>query len=304
LGRGSFGEVLPARWHGVDVVVKRLLRHGQTDEEARLAFRREASLLARVSRHPRVITYLGICATENEWLLVMERAPNGNLQDLLQKQHRLSRVSELDQIIQILVDVSAGLIHLHSSNPPVIHRDIACRNVLLSEDLRGLVSDFGMGRLLLSEADDAKTNTLLGPVRWMAPESFRGTYSTHSDVYMFGMMVWEAFARKPPFHSLPNELVGGAVVRGERPPRLPDNVCPRALAELMERCWVADPLQRPTMKQVHIELERVLGEVRAHSQAAAAAGNIDSFMPGFGSGHDPELVRLIKRLLHPGSREP
>lgn len=272
LGQGSFGVAELASWRGSEVVVKRLHDLSPSVVEE---LRREAQLLARVSRHPHIISFVGVCEEPESLCLVSEYAPNGSVEDALVHRRMFTGAEHFAKVTQIAADVAAALLHMHSEADPVVHRDIAARNVLLDASFRGKLADFGMSRLIKVEekaagraaaADDVpsavaagQTKSNVGPLKWMAPESLRERrYSPASDVYMFGVFLWELFARMEPYADTkaPSLVqVASDVMRGElRPTRLTHDVCPFAVSELMERCWAQEPGDRVSTKELHASL--------------------------------------------------
>jgi serine/threonine protein kinase len=105
--------------------------------------------------------------------MVLRFARNGTVENVLLEQKKFSnwntKLSDLRPIIQMAVDTASALAYIHSETPPVIHRDLACRNLLVDENYRVWLNDFGMSRSLLGQADkpaeDGKTVTALGPVK-------------------------------------------------------------------------------------------------------------------------------------------
>merc|ERR1719201_277434 len=123
----------------------------------------------------------------------------------------------LVQLIKMMRDASAGLVHLHSQ--AVCHRDLAARNLLVDDKLRVYVSDFGLSRALPTGVDAAKhtAGTAL-PIFWMAPESMKyQIYSVESDVYMFSITMWEMLERDMPYRGTPPLQIPSLVWKGERP---------------------------------------------------------------------------------------
>jgi serine/threonine protein kinase len=143
--------------------------------------------------------------------------------------------------------------HLHECK--IVHRDIAARNVLLAgkKDLVAKVSDFGMARNLESVysgvASEQHTAATIGPVKWMAPEQLeRMAYSRASDVFAFGVLLYEIFARSTPWPGLANVNVIAQVITGKRM-ELPKTV-PAAVRKVMKQCWAHEPSERPKMQVV------------------------------------------------------
>ena len=138
-------------------------------------------------RHPHVVQFLGLCFLEGSTLpvLVMERL-DGSLDDLLESTPGLP----LPLKQSLLVDVVRGLLYLHTRNPPVVHRDLSARNVLLTSSLVAKVSDLGNARIVnLQPGQLARTLTRLpGTMAYMPPEAFdqHSQYGPRLDIFSFG----------------------------------------------------------------------------------------------------------------------
>jgi len=91
------------------------------------------------------------------------------------------------------------------------------------------------------------TRSSLGPVKYMAPESIgKKRYNEASDAFAFGVLVWETTHRRLPFPDLDTFEVAMGVVDGSLRLKIDDTLVPRALADLMRRCWIAEPKDRPS----------------------------------------------------------
>jgi serine/threonine protein kinase len=156
--------------------------------------------------------------------------------------------------IELIRGIAAGMSHLHSHN--IIHRDLAARNILLTGNGHPKISDFGMSRIL-QEQQEGKTQSTLGPVRWMAPESIsQRTYSKQSDVWTFGIVVWEIIAQKEP-HLAVNPVDIGRLIRDQNlTPKIPED-CPQKLQEIMTLCWKRDPNERPSIEHICVMLSNL-----------------------------------------------
>jgi len=177
-------------------------------------------------------------------VIVMEYCAGGSLDRILFDSNL--KLSD-EHKIRLVRGIAAGMLHLHEHN--IVHRDLAARNILLTGSGDPKISDFGMSRILQKE-EEGKTKKNLGPIRWMAPESLsQGTYSKKSDVWSFGIVVYEIVARREP-HTEVNPLEVGLLIRDQHlTPKIPIN-CPPILRTLMQLCWQADPNQRPSFTEI------------------------------------------------------
>jgi len=240
LGTGSYGKVHLGRWNNAPVALKFCKK-----KEKIYDFLKEAQLLINLPPHPNVVQVYGMSIDGVEPVLVMEYCAGGSLENLLcsSGQH-LTEQEKLD----LVKGIARGVLHLHNNN--IVHRDLAARNILLSETRIPKISDFGMSRILAREDEEGHTNTEFGPIRWMAPESIANkVYSQKSDVWSFGIVVWEIVAESLPYQD--EDLVDVLVqIRDKaRTPKIPEE-CPPLLRELMELCWKRQPEERPTLKEI------------------------------------------------------
>lgn len=143
-----------------------------------------------------------------------------------------------------------------ASDLQIIHRDLAARNILVGDQFCMKIADFGMTRSI--EQYYRKTSAGRLPVKWLAPESlFDKKYTTKSDVWAFGVLLWEIFSfGGTPYPSVPVEHLYQLLRRGHRneQPELAD----RNVYKIMTRCWQEEPVQRPSFGDLVVELNRVL----------------------------------------------
>jgi len=158
--------------------------------------------------------------------------------------------------------VADAMCYLHEVDPPVIHADIRGANILVGDDLRCYLADFG----LASISDSFSSTTAMsvhtrGSTRWMAPEVLMSTidHDNHEhasaercprDVYAFGCTILEIYTGEPPFSQYSHDIrVATAVMAGQRPSR-PEGVFSDESWSLMESCWAHDPAQRPLARDI------------------------------------------------------
>jgi len=177
-------------------------------------------------------------------------------------------VNSLRVLTKIISDAASAMVHCHEKN--VIHGDIASRNFLVSRELNAFICDFGM-----SQEIPAGQTTVKGdleeqvPVKWTSPEVLSDRiYSFKSDVYAFGMFLFEVVSLGEPWNGehLSNRVIGDCIVDPQSPrhrPQIP-GYCPKQLANLMRACWSDDVNKRPTAK----DISKVLDEFQRNCSDA------------------------------------
>lgn len=249
IGTGAFGTVYRGKWRGASVAVKLVNLPRVVDKAMQEDFHREARLMQKLGNHPNVMQLIGVVAEPGYYAIVMPYCRLGSLHSALFK--RKEKFSK-KVLIRMARDAAAGILSLHCEK--VIHRDIAARNILLAENYKVLVTDFGLSRI--KKEAEAHTKSNLGPVRYMAPEAItRREYSEASDAFSFGVLLWEMVTRKEPWEG--ETVIEVAVKVGKEGKRLkiPDK-CDPCMKELMEECWQENPADRPDFQRIHKKLRK------------------------------------------------
>ncbi|CAM9992093.1 unnamed protein product [Scytosiphon promiscuus] len=262
LGKGGFGEVYLADYNGHNAAAKVLtFAHGsgaleenqeQRGRSQRRAFLRELETMIRLRSPNTVNVYGAVMSFPDRMVLVMELLVGGDLLTLLRKSTEL--LPE-EQSRRIVGDICTGMSFLHSKN--TIHGDLKSANVLLDGDGRAKIADFGTSRWSqhsnstgLATYTTRPSQNIQMTIAWSAPEVLDSGGSTYeSDVYSFGIVVWEVFSRERPWGnktSLTEILT--AVLKGSRPPFRED--APADIVEIAEACWSAEPKERTSFRAI------------------------------------------------------
>jgi len=199
-------------------------------------------------------------------MMVMVMVPAGSMEHVLIKLQQLPVNLSVDKkttlknictILQMAVDASAGILHMHSKG--VIHCDIASRNFLVDDQHRVVVCDLGMSRILPPGQTTTKGELVEAiPVAWSAPETLiRSEYSEKTDVYSFGVFLSELFMRDYPYPAVYDgkmdlELIAAEVLKQKRPV-LPWHT-PKEMSALIGQCLVEEPQQRPAFEYINQQL--------------------------------------------------
>ncbi|XP_057710805.1 non-receptor tyrosine-protein kinase TNK1 isoform X8 [Corythoichthys intestinalis] len=271
LGSGSFGVVKKGEWHTptgrvLPVAVKSLRSSMSRQAETLTDFLQEVTSMQSLD-HPHIIRLYGVVLT-HPLKMVTELAQFGSLYDTLR-----SRQFEypLTRLWLFAGQIAAGMDYLETRR--FIHRDLAARNVLLASRETVKLADFGLMRGLSRDADHYVMSAHRRiPFAWCAPESLRvGSFSHSSDVWMFGVTLWEMFTYcEEPWLGLSGRQILWRVEReGERLEKPPDS--PREMYAIMRKCWACNPSDRPNFAQLATMVtEAKPAEVRAAREFAEA----------------------------------
>ncbi|KAL5574779.1 hypothetical protein UlMin_016478 [Ulmus minor] len=211
-------------------------------------FKSEVAFLSRLF-HPNIVQFIAACKKPPVYCIITEYMSQGTLRMYLNKKEPYSLSTET--ILRLALDISRGMEYLHSQG--VIHRDLKSNNLLLNDEMRVKVADFGTSCL---ETQCRETKGNMGTYRWMAPEMIKEKpYTRKVDVYSFGIVLWELTTALLPFQGMtPVQAAFAVAEKNERPP-LPAS-CQPALAHLIKRCWAANPSKRPDFSDIVSVLEK------------------------------------------------
>ncbi|XP_033146763.1 serine/threonine-protein kinase EDR1 isoform X2 [Brassica rapa] len=230
IGKGSCGTVYHGLWFGSDVAVKMFSKQ-EYSEEVMQSFRQAVSLMKRL-RHPNVLLFMGAVTSPQRLCIVSEFLPRGSLFRLLQR-----GTSQLDwrRRIRMALDIACGMNYLHCCSPPIIHRDLKSSNLLVDRNCTVKVADFGLSRI--KHETYLATKSGRGTPQWMAPEVLRNESANEkSDIYSFGVVLWELATGKIPWETLNSMQVIGAVGFMNQRLEIPKDIDPLWIS-LMESCW-------------------------------------------------------------------
>jgi len=246
IGKGTFGEVFKGNWHGTEVAVKFLNPANNVNEEFLDDFYKEVVIMKSL-RHPNILQFLGACTREPNICIVIEYMPRGSLYKILHD--TALKKLDFDLLKRMLMDAAKGMNYLHKSDPIVIHRDLKSHNLLVDENWKVKVCDFGLSKILETQSDFASM-TACGTPSWTAPEILRNEpYSEKADIYSFGIVLWECISRDDPYNGMaPFQVVLAVGTKGMRPPIPKD--CPLPWADIITDCWNEKPDARPSFDQL------------------------------------------------------
>lgn len=246
LGKGNFGEVYKGTLKDKTPVAVKTCKE-DLPQELKIKFLQEAKILKQYD-HPNIVKLIGVCTQRQPVYIIMELVPGGDFLSFLRKR---KDELKLKQLVRFSLDVASGMLYLEGRN--CIHRDLAARNCLVGENNILKISDFGMSR-----QEDGGVYSSSGlkqiPIKWTAPEALNyGRYSSESDVWSFGILLWETFSLGVcPYPGMTNQQAREQVERGYRM-SAPQN-CPEEIFTIMMKCWDYKPENRPKFSDLHKEL--------------------------------------------------
>lgn len=259
IGSGGMAIV----YKGVDTLLERrvavkMLREGFASDPAFLArFQREAQSAANLD-HPNIVTVYDVGQDGSRHYIVMEYVDGQDLKSLIRQKGRMS----VDETLDIAGQVCAGVGRAHRAR--IIHCDIKPQNVLVTQDGRVKVTDFGIARAL-SESGLTESETVWGSPLYFSPEQAAGAPPTPaSDVYSIGVMMYEMLSGEPPFQAEKATALALKHMREEPPPLAARNPqVPSQLEWIVRKVLAKEPSARYRSAE---QLAHVLEEYRQLSQ--------------------------------------
>ncbi|XP_013179313.1 PREDICTED: activin receptor type-1C isoform X2 [Papilio xuthus] len=283
IGKGRFGEVWRGRWRGENVAVKIF----SSREEC--SWFREAEIYQTVMlRHENI---LGFIAADNKdngtWTqlwLITDYHENGSLFDFL-----TSRTIDSNTLIKMSLSIATGLAHLHmdivgtKGKPAIAHRDLKSKNILVKSNLTCVIGDLGLAvrHNVASDSVDIPSTNRVGTKRYMAPEVLDESMDSRqfdpykrSDVYSFGLVLWEMARRcgimpdeyQPPYYDCvpPDPSLDDmrrVVCLEKRRPNVPNrwhsDIVLSAISKVMKECWYQNPAARLTALRIKKTLANI-----------------------------------------------
>lgn len=303
LGEGATASVFRGQWRRLLIAVKIFNVAEQQNglDGSPPPCMNEIKILAKI-RHPNIVSFYGACPNivqyNNKLGLVMELMPHGTLNKYLQTHPNF----DWTICIKLALDIAKGLFFLHSQTPPILHRDLKSENVLLDENNRAKLSDFGLAGATIEYAG--------GTIQYTAPEVLLAAYyrslyptgtipptvaeaiygspapsstltvntpqngkqTTASDIYSFGMLLWEIVTHQRPYNNIDDKYkipLVKTIIEG--PPLKISETTPLGIAELIQHCWNKRRKERLTASEVLDRLEQLSGLPSSNTSVSASA---------------------------------
>ncbi|XP_076249168.1 tyrosine-protein kinase transmembrane receptor Ror [Calliopsis andreniformis] len=265
LGEGAFGKVYKGELQTgnkcespIYVAVKTLKENASPKTQS--DFKREVDLMTDL-RHPNIICLLGVILKGEPMCMLFEYMTQGDLHEFLichsprsdvPLNNSSGKILEQPEFLHIALQIASGMEYLASHH--YVHRDLAARNCLVGDNLTVKISDFGLSRDIYSSDYYRVQSKSLLPVRWMPPESIvYGKFTTESDVWSFGVVLWEIYSYGlQPYYGYNNQEVID-MIRSRQLLPCPED-CPTMIYSLMIECWHEVANRRPQFPEIHHRL--------------------------------------------------
>ncbi|XP_045451942.1 mitogen-activated protein kinase kinase kinase [Melitaea cinxia] len=258
IGVGGFGKVYRGYWNDEVVAVKAARQDANEDIEVIKESVLQEAKLFWMLQHENIVSLKGVCLEEPNLCLVMEYARGGPLNRVLS-----GRKIRPGILVDWAIQVARGMAYLHVDAPiSLIHRDLKSSNVLLSEtilpddsleDKTLKITDFGLAR----EVYKTTRMSAAGTYAWMPPEVIKNsTFSHASDVWSYGVLLWELLTGETPYKGIDALAVAYGVAVNKLTLPIP-STCPESWRVLMEACWRSNPRERPLFPEILDQLERI-----------------------------------------------
>lgn len=255
LGRGATSNVFLCEWKFSRYAIKVMLRSAD-----KKALKRELEILHNL-KHERIAMVLGTCddlpPSEGEIGILMELMTLGDFQQYLEPADK--SVAYLN-ILRIAADIAEGMRFCHSRG--LVHRDLKSKNIGITAYHRGKLLDFGLAKFI--EADHTSMTQAVGTYQYAAPETLDdegegAAVKAATDVYSFGVCLWEAVCRERPWSGLSvAQIITVLLVRG-RSLQIPATCqVDEGMRSLVTRCLSRDQAQRPGFDEIHKLIYKML----------------------------------------------
>jgi serine/threonine-protein kinase len=258
IGGGGMALVYKAKCRLLNryVAIKILRDEFINDEEFIKKFRRESQAAASLS-HPNIVNIYDVGVDEKDGheiqYIVMEYIKGRTLKDVIKEKGKLT----VDETIEYSIQIAEALEHAHKNH--IVHRDIKPHNIMVTEDGRVKVTDFGIARAATASTV-TNTSNVIGSVHYFSPEQARGGYTDEkSDIYSLGIVMYEMITGKVPYEGdSPITVALKHIQEDITPPREMDSTVPVSLQNIIMRCVQKSQIDRySTASELLTDLKKV-----------------------------------------------
>ena len=255
IGEGGMANVYLAHDTILDrkVAIKVLRGDLSNDEKFIRRFKREALSVSNLS-HPNIVEVYDVGEEDGNYYIVMEYIEGKTLKQLLQKRGALT----LTEVIDIMSQLTDGLAHAHEAY--IIHRDIKPQNIMIEDNGRIKITDFGIA-MALNSTQLTQTNSVMGSVHYLPPEQANGKGSTvKSDIYSLGILMYELLTGSVPFKGDTAVEIALKHMKEKVPSvRKQNPTIPQSVENIILKATAKNPKNRyDSVREMHADLETAL----------------------------------------------
>ena len=263
IGEGGMANVYLANDTILDrkVAVKVLRGDLSSDDKFIRRFQREALSVSNLS-HPNIVEVYDVGEEDGQHYIVMEYIEWKNLKQLLKKRDSLT----LTEVIDIMTQLTDGIAHAHESY--IIHRDIKPQNIMIQDDGRIKITDFGIA-MALNATQLTQTNSVMGSVHYLPPEQASGKGTTvKSDIYSMGILMYELLTGTVPFKGDNAVEIALKHMKDKIPSiRKQNPAIPQSVENILLKATAKNPRNRyDTAREMHEDLVHCLDEEHANDK--------------------------------------
>ncbi|KAF2431836.1 Pkinase-domain-containing protein [Tothia fuscella] len=297
LGKGAFGSVYRAIWHGSgQTVAIKQVRLGDLPSSELRVIMSEIDLLKNLN-HPNIVKYQGFVKSSENLYIILEYCENGSLHSICKNFGKFPE----NLVALYMSQVLQGLFYLHEQG--IIHRDIKGANILTTKEGLVKLADFGV-----AIKSNVGEHSVVGTPYWMAPEVIElSGATTASDIWSLGCTVIELLDGKPPYHTLPPMPALFRIVQDDHPP-LPEGASP-VVRDFLMQCFQKDPNLRVSAKKL-LKHPWILNAKRADAIVAEKPTKYDEAVKSVTAWNEainkspPQDQDSIRRTSRPTSLSP
>jgi len=212
LGSGSFGKVYLCKHKVTNAIyaIKEIDKKNKNNDLGAPYFRREIEIMYKIN-HPNIVKLFGHFEDNLGCYFIMEYIPKGNLYSLLGKQK--SKCFDTAKVASFMKDLISSVYYIHNMNPPIVHRDIKPENILISDDGRVKLTDFGWSNYV--EYSQIRS-TFCGTPLYLAPEVIKKTGHDKSvDIWCIGGLIFELLTGRCPFDGQSDNIIYDNILKNK-----------------------------------------------------------------------------------------
>ncbi|KAK8891437.1 hypothetical protein M9Y10_028646 [Tritrichomonas musculus] len=255
IGSGSFGKVYKViQKQTNETFAAKISKEKIKDQKSQsfLDISREVDILSKIN-HPSVLKFIYFNSTnfkkKPKPVIITELASNGTLEDFINLEPNINWTDTRKLIV--VYGIASAMLYLHSNH--ILHRDLKPENILMDKFLLPKLADFGLSKID-KDANKSVLGSIKGTPMYMSPEIWnQSEYSPKSDVYAFGMIMYEIYTSQKPFKGCSFYQIIALLKKGYRPSF--EKEIPDSYRNLIEQCWQENPSDRPSFEQIVSELK-------------------------------------------------